>query len=129
MNIRSIILLIICFIFGNDAYAQQYWGAVYADINTGIAGGSYNARTNKQANNLALESCNEKHKGKKNNCQYVHSFANGCISTYWAPNKKIGFGVDGMYTQNARARAAKSCREKGGNSCVEILTFCTTRLY
>lgn len=40
-------------------------GAVYTDINTGIAGGSYNARTNKQANNLALESCNEKHKGKK----------------------------------------------------------------
>ncbi|WP_143691214.1 DUF4189 domain-containing protein, partial [Wohlfahrtiimonas populi] len=65
---------------------------------------------------------------KKNNCSLATTFYNGCISAYWAPNKKYGWGFDGVGTHNARARAAKSCREKGGDGCVEILTFCTTRI-
>ncbi|WP_143691215.1 DUF4189 domain-containing protein, partial [Wohlfahrtiimonas populi] len=69
--------------------------------------------------------CIKKHNGIKSNCVLVRSFYNSCISLYMGNNTKGGWGIDAMYTHNARARGAQACKEQGGTGCKEILTFCT----
>ncbi|WP_077929467.1 DUF4189 domain-containing protein [Wohlfahrtiimonas populi] len=126
---KKIFLLFLLANIFNSAHAQKYWGAMYIDLNTGIAGGSYDAGSSNSAQNTALKSCQLKHKGQKNSCQFVSTFYNGCLSIYWATNKKAGWGFDDFGPHNAKARGAKACHENNGKNCKEALTICTTRYY
>ncbi|MFT0212091.1 DUF4189 domain-containing protein [Pseudomonas sp. F1_0610] len=120
---------ILLLLFSNSAYSQYYWGAVYVDKNTRIAGGSYNMSSESEAKKVALDSCVKKHNGKSNNCVFAQSFYNGCVSIYIGNNAKGGWGVNGIDTYNAKFQAAQACQESGGIECREVLSFCTTRYY
>ncbi|MFT0212089.1 DUF4189 domain-containing protein [Pseudomonas sp. F1_0610] len=123
-------LLVSCFLFvSNNAFSQTYWGAVYIDLNTGIFGGAYDAQSEYYAKDTALKSCQNKHSGKKNNCELLITFYNGCVSVYWAPNKKAGWGFNSVDAYSARVHAVQRCANSGGKECSEVLFLCTTRYY
>ncbi|MFT0214081.1 DUF4189 domain-containing protein [Pseudomonas sp. F1_0610] len=121
--------LLFCSASVTSAYADN-WGAIYLSKPTGIAGGSYNARSAEQAKRIALESCVEKHHGQAHDCKIAgNAFANQCMSVYLGTNNIGSTGYDGVGSHNARARAAKGCQQYGGINCKEIMTICNSRYY
>lgn len=96
--------MLIAFFIGlspSAAFAQQYWGALAIDKNTGIAGASWDADSRAQAESTALSFCRKKHKGK-NNCKILTSFYNGCAAVYWSPiNKRGGFATSDYNAEQA----------------------------
>lgn len=117
-------------IFTTPVFAQQYWGSLAFDKNTGIAGGAVDARDEANAENTAMKSCARKHGNRKSNCKVQVSFYNGCAAMYWSfPDQKGGWGTSDYDENQAVARAYKTCKEQGGSKCQNRLSFCTTRIF
>lgn len=125
----STLFILMMTLFATPAFAQAYWGALALNLDTGIAGGAWDYASEGDAIEGALDACVRNHKGRRNNCVNIVSFYNGCAALYWSPvNKTYGYGIDSVGTNNALARAYKSCEEKGGKNCEEVKLFCTTRI-
>lgn len=115
-----------------NIFAQQYWGAVYINKETGITGAAWDWETEEEAISEAKKHCIRKNEGKSGACKIVAGggFSNGCFAVYWSSiTKNYGWGYSGYGERDATIDALETCRENGGKSCKEVLSFCTSRYY
>ena len=112
--------------FSNEhIYARDYYGAIYVDETTGIAGSSWNYGTEEKAKREALNSC--KLKSGKKSCELIAWWANSCVAAAWSPSKKSARRGDAIDTQiSAEKSAIARCklREKDP-ACKVVASVCT----
>ena len=119
--------LFVFFLFSfHVANAKSYWGAIYVNEATGIAGGGINYDTEKDAEKIAIAQCKKKHNGAKAHCVPALTFHDSCGAVAWSKSKKMaGGGWAESSEPEAKSQALKRCKSKGGGDCKIILSACT----
>ncbi len=120
------LFFIFYFLFFNVALAKDYYGAIYVDETTGIAGVAIDYSNGESAKQAALKVC--KGKSGKKNCEYIAGWYNSCVAAAWSPLKKSA--RRGEFSDNQRQaekNALQRCRSvEKDNSCKLVATACTS---
>ena len=107
-------------------FTRDYYGAIYVDETTGIAGVVVNHETNDSAKKAALAQCKKK-SGKKY-CEFISGWANSCSAAAWSPKNKSARRGDLSDNQKwVEKEAIAACkRAEGDRKCELVATACTS---
>lgn len=122
---KYIVLIFIVSGVINIARADNYYGTIYVDESTGIAGTAYNFSKQKEATAGALQTCKKK-SGKKS-CTLILEWYNGCAAAAWSPrNKSARWAIAETSVREAENNAIERCAEKENDpNCRVVSSICT----
>jgi hypothetical protein len=125
MKKQMVVLALAAMLVSSGAFARDYFGAIYVDETTGVAGTTYNFATIEEAKAGALATCKKK-SGKKS-CTLILDWYNGCGAAAWSPTKKSARGaISETMVEVAEARAEIRCEElEKDPSCKTVASVCT----